>query len=64
MNKVYMDHSATTPVDPQVAQLALEYMTHKFGNPSSIHSFGRETHKAVDEGRGLLMLDRLLDNPG
>lgn len=51
MKRIYFDHSATTPVDEEVANLMLEYMTEKFGNPSSIHSFGREVHKAVDEAR-------------
>ncbi|QJW47026.1 cysteine desulfurase NifS [bacterium BFN5] len=52
MKRIYFDHSATTPVDEDVAKLMLEYMTEKFGNPSSIHSFGREVRKAVDEARG------------
>lgn len=51
MKRIYFDHSATTAVDPEVAQVVLEYMTDKFGNPSSVHSFGREAHKAVDEAR-------------
>ncbi|MEG6585604.1 cysteine desulfurase NifS [Dendrosporobacter sp. 1207_IL3150] len=52
MKRIYFDHSATTPVDEEVAKLMLEYMTEKFGNPSSIHSFGREVRKAIDEARG------------
>ena len=51
MKRVYFDHSATTPVDSEVAKLVLEYMTDKFGNPSSIHSFGREVRKSVEEAR-------------
>lgn len=51
MKKIYFDHSATTPVDSDVASLMMEYMTEKFGNPSSIHSFGREVRKSVDEAR-------------
>jgi len=51
MKRIYFDHSATTPVDSEVASLMVEYMTEKFGNPSSIHLFGREVHKAVDEAR-------------
>ncbi len=51
MERIYFDHSATTPVDCEVANLMVEYMTNKFGNPSSVHSFGRETRKAVDEAR-------------
>ncbi len=51
MERIYFDHSATTPVDREVAKVMLEYMTEKFGNPSSVHSFGRETRKAVEEAR-------------
>lgn len=51
MRRVYFDHSATTPVDPEVAKLMMEYMVEKFGNPSSIHGYGREARKAVDEAR-------------
>ncbi len=51
MKRIYFDHSATTPVDKEAAAAALEYMTEKFGNASSIHGFGREARKAVDEAR-------------
>lgn len=51
MKRIYFDHSATTPVDKEVASLMLEYMTDKFGNPSSIHQFGREARKAMDDAR-------------
>lgn len=51
MKRIYFDHSATTPVDKEVAKITLEYMTEKYGNPSSVHSFGRETRKAVEEAR-------------
>ncbi len=51
MQKIYFDHSATTPVDGEVAKLILEYMTDKFGNPSSVHCFGREVAKAVEKAR-------------
>ena len=51
MAKIYFDHSATTPVDKQVAELMLEYMTEKYGNASSIHAFGREARKAVENAR-------------
>jgi len=51
MRRVYFDHSATTPVDSEVAKVMMEYMTEKFGNPGSIHYFGREANKAVSEAR-------------
>lgn len=51
MRRIYFDHSATTPVDGEVAKLMVDYMTDKFGNPSSVHCFGREVAKAVEEAR-------------
>jgi cysteine desulfurase len=51
MRKVYFDHSATTPVDPQVVEVMIPFFSEKFGNPSSIHSFGRETKVALEEAR-------------
>ncbi|MHB8171541.1 MAG: cysteine desulfurase NifS [Thermincolia bacterium] len=51
MRRIYMDHSATTPVDADIAQGMVKYMTEEFGNPSSIHAFGREVKKAVEEAR-------------
>ena len=51
MDKVYLDHSATTRTDEDVARLMVEYMTDLYGNPSSVHSFGRVTRKAVEEAR-------------
>lgn len=51
MRKIYFDHSATTPVHPAVAEEMIRYITGNFGNPSSVHSFGREARKAVEEAR-------------
>lgn len=51
MRKVYLDHAATTPVHPEVIAAMLPYFHNSFGNPSSVHSFGRESRKAVDEAR-------------
>lgn len=51
MRRIYMDHSATTPVDPQVIQAMISTLTDSFGNPSSIHSFGQEAHKLIQKAR-------------
>ncbi|MBZ4688035.1 MAG: class aminotransferase [Clostridiales bacterium] len=51
MRKVYLDHGATTPVRTEVADLVYKYMTDNFGNPSSVHSFGREAKKGLDHAR-------------
>src|SRR3979411_690985 len=51
MRKVYLDHSATTPVDPRVVEAMLPYLTERFGNASSVHSFGQEARGAVDQAR-------------
>ncbi|SHI18107.1 cysteine desulfurase NifS [Desulfosporosinus lacus] len=51
MRRVYLDHSATTPVDPEVAAIMMTYYTEKYGNPSSVHGFGRETKQALEQAR-------------
>lgn len=49
--KVYLDNSATTSLDKEVLETMLPYFTDNFGNPSSLHGFGRRALKAVDEAR-------------
>jgi cysteine desulfurase len=51
MTRIYMDHSATTPLDPRVLEAMTPHLTGVFGNPSSIHSFGREARQAVERAR-------------
>ena len=54
MKKVYLDHAATSPIHPDVADQMMKVMTDTFGNPSSIHSFGREARRILDESRRML----------
>jgi len=49
--KVYFDNAATTPLDPEVLEAMLPYMKDHYGNPSSIHSYGRQTRSAIDNAR-------------
>lgn len=49
--RVYLDYSATTPMKQEVLEEMLPYFTEKFGNPSSIHAFGREAKQAIDLSR-------------
>jgi len=51
MKQIYMDHGATTPVDPLVVDAMLPYFTETFGNASSLHSFGQEANSALEQSR-------------
>ncbi|HXQ73533.1 MAG TPA: cysteine desulfurase family protein [Pyrinomonadaceae bacterium] len=49
--RIYLDHSATTPVDPRVAEAMARSVLQVFGNPSSVHGFGQQARAAVDRAR-------------
>ena len=51
MNGIYMDNAATTAVKPEVIQAMAEVMAGTFGNPSSVHGYGREARKLVEAAR-------------
>jgi len=51
MNRVYLDHNATTPVDPEVLDAMLPYFSGEYGNASSIHTFGQKARSAVETAR-------------
>ncbi|WNB93308.1 cysteine desulfurase family protein [Bacillus sp. NEB1478] len=51
MKNVYLDHAATSPVHPEVMQEMIPYLTEHFGNPSSIHQYGRRARKVLDDAR-------------
>ncbi len=55
VGRIYLDHHATTPVDPAVVAAMLPYFTEHFGNPSGrSHAFAAEAHRAVEEARARL----------
>jgi cysteine desulfurase len=49
--KVYLDNAATTAIDKEVLEVMLPYLENKFGNPSSIHAYGREARAAIERAR-------------
>ncbi|KYK27054.1 MAG: cysteine desulfurase NifS [Candidatus Proteinoplasmatales archaeon SG8-5] len=51
VKKVYVDHSATSPVDPLVLEAMLPYFSDRFGNPSALYSQGRDAHEGVEVAR-------------
>ncbi|OGX23326.1 MAG: cysteine desulfurase NifS [Omnitrophica WOR_2 bacterium RIFCSPHIGHO2_02_FULL_45_21] len=62
MERIYLDYAATAPCDPLVLEAMKPYFSEKFGNPSSIHSFGQEAKKATEDSR-LILADFLGAKP-
>lgn len=54
MERIYLDYAASTPVDPEVEKYMSVYLDEKFGNPGSLHSFGREGMAGIDGAREVL----------
>ncbi|MBI3287272.1 MAG: cysteine desulfurase NifS [Chloroflexi bacterium] len=48
---IYLDHAATTPVDPRVVEAMLPYFSQHYGNPSSLYRWGQEGRRAIDQAR-------------
>jgi len=59
LRKVYLDHGATTPLDEEVLEAMMPFFKEYYGNPSSVHSFGREVKKEVEGAR-----ERIAKNMG
>ncbi|MDP6670667.1 MAG: cysteine desulfurase family protein, partial [archaeon] len=51
MKRIYLDHAATTPLDKRVLEEMTPFFSEKYGNASSLHSFGREAREAVEKAR-------------
>ncbi|HEX9920182.1 MAG TPA: aminotransferase class V-fold PLP-dependent enzyme, partial [Candidatus Methylomirabilis sp.] len=51
MMKVYLDHNATTPIDPRVLEAMMPYLQEEFGNASSLHQWGRRARAALEDSR-------------
>lgn len=51
MERIYLDHAATSPIHPNVLEKMVPVMEEVFGNPSSIHAFGRDSRRLLDEAR-------------
>ena len=50
-NRIYLDHAASTPVDPRVVEAMTPYFSEVYGNPSSVHTFGRRAEDAIEQAR-------------
>jgi len=55
MRRVYMDHTAGMPVDPRVLEAMMPYFSQQYGNPSSLHSWGNEARKTMEDTRAKIV---------
>jgi len=55
MRRVYMDYTAGMPVDPRVLEAMMSYFSQQYGNPSSLHSWGNEARKAMEDARAKIV---------
>jgi len=55
MRRVYMDHTAGMPVDPRVLEAMMPYFSQQYGNPSSLHSWGNEARKTMEDARAKIV---------
>lgn len=63
MRSIYLDHAATTPLRQEAYEAMIPYLTESFGNPSSIHAFGRKVRKDLEDARERVA-NALKFNPG
>ena len=55
MERIYLDHASSMPVDPRVLDFAIPYFSEEFGNPSSLHAAGLEVKSAIEDARKRIM---------
>src|SRR5674476_289783 len=48
---IYLDHAATTPMRPEILEAMIPYFSERFGNPSSLHSYGQDARMAIERAR-------------
>ncbi|HLC74274.1 MAG TPA: aminotransferase class V-fold PLP-dependent enzyme, partial [Candidatus Nanoarchaeia archaeon] len=51
---IYLDNAASTMVAPEAANAMLTFLTEKYGNPSSIHTLGKQAHDAIEHAREII----------
>jgi len=54
VSTIYLDNNATTRIAPEVLQEMMPYLTELYGNPSSMHTFGGQLHRRIEEARAMV----------